>query len=69
MDRRRFLAASGAAVASLAAACAGAGDGARDGGVRGESATRSADGGDSGVAHNRLGAIGVQLFSIPRLLE
>lgn len=69
MDRRRFLAASGAAVASLAAACAGAGDGARDGGVRGESATRSAEGGDSGVARNRLGAIGVQLFSIPKLLE
>lgn len=67
IDRRRFLVAGGVAAASLAAACAGAGEGERTGGD--ESATSSLGTGDSGVASNKLGAIGVQLFSIPRLLE
>lgn len=70
MDRRQFLGASGAAVASLAAACAGAGEQAGASGSASDSAaTRPTTGGDTAMANNRLGAIGVQLFSIPKLLE
>ncbi len=60
MDRRQFLASSGTLAALVAAACSGA----RESAATGDSAA-----GGSAEASNRLGSIGVQLFSLPKLLE
>lgn len=60
MDRRQFLASSGAYAALAAAACAGSGE---------APAASDSAASDAVAASNRLGAIGVQLFSLPKMLE